>query len=229
MELMSVENENVSTSRFKKRWIIWGAFVTITLVLGFMLRDYVVPSTWNYKVTVQIDTPKGMVEGHSISQLSNRPKIIKGYNTGNPAKYRGQAVVVNLPTQKRVFALISPSIFYKAFPHEGGVTTRAGIKYHKRLKAGIQIESINLPMKFVYFEDDKDARSLKVISRDEFSTFLGEGVTLSNIIVEKTKKTPERTSIENKLPANIKSQEFWEWLSGLEYSDPRRLSISSFK
>ena len=63
-------------------------------------------------------------------------------------------------------------------------------------------------MKFVYFEDDKDARSLKVISRDEFSTFLGEGVTLSNIIVEKTKKTPERTSIENKLPANIKSQSF---------------------
>ena len=56
---------------------------TIVLVLvagtAFAMSDYIVPSTWRYKITVEVETPEGIKSGSAVREVrawKNAAKLV---------------------------------------------------------------------------------------------------------------------------------------------------------
>ena len=205
-------------------------FLLVCLCAVFLVSDFFISTKVSYKVTVIVETQDGNKVGVSTAQFINKPEIIKGYNTGNAAKSFINPIAINIDHDHQIYAIWDASLFYKAFPYEGGLTTRAGLKYHRNLKVGTQNQSPLFPIKLVYFEDKNDARSLKILSNEAVNQLVSidQTVKLKNIIVEKVSTFKQTKETEASLPKNFKSEEYLNWLKSLKYGDPRRILISDF-
>ncbi|MEK7802217.1 MAG: hypothetical protein AAB276_07170 [Pseudomonadota bacterium] len=74
--------------------VIFIAFLAAT-TLAFAMGDKVETYSWRYKMTVTVDTPEGEVSGSAVREMCNGPMSPLSQN-GNPAKVRGEAVVVDM-------------------------------------------------------------------------------------------------------------------------------------
>ncbi len=177
-------------------------------VAAYAMSDVYVSGVWRYKMTVTVETPEGEISGSAVREISNSAssiKIIDLPEAGNPAKERGEAVVVDLGHRGILFALISSASdyeLYEAFPYSnggGGETTVGGIKHFNALKLGMKAAlKKNIP-KMVTFTDMKDPKSVVLVRGgkfnpetqksefvDDFEKFFGAGVRLKSVTVEIT-------------------------------------------
>ena len=89
-------------------------------VLFLASCDYFIPSTWNYRITVEIDTPEGIKSGSAVRKVvaTLQPKVTPETKQVSHRVY-GEAVVIDLGKRGVVFALIgSHEEVYKAFPEK---------------------------------------------------------------------------------------------------------------
>ncbi|SNS98333.1 hypothetical protein SAMN06295912_12815 [Sphingomonas laterariae] len=186
--------------------VVAGAFV------GYALIFESASGAWNYKVTVTIETPEGDVSGYAVREISNSVSNIgpKLPGSGNPAEYKGEAVVVDLGERGLVFVLRDDregSRFLRLFP-EGSLFNVEGMKtYKKTLIPGrkatlnpeqfpgyqpiVTFKNLNDPtsvvvlMKWKRLDRMKDGRQIE-LTEDRFQEIFGEGVHLKSIEYEIT-------------------------------------------
>lgn len=176
---------------------------------------------WRYKMTVSVETPEGIKSGSAVREVSNSAssvKILDFPQATNPAKVRGEAVVVDLGERGKVFALLNgyklgeghaDNILYDVFPLPGkkpgvGGTTPKGINFYKNLKdARATLEPTQYPL-LVTFTDINDPKTVKPvlemelvdnkypirykIKEDHFEDLFGKGVRLKEITIEMTEE-----------------------------------------
>ena len=158
-------------------------FTALLLCLFFVVSCDVFASsmTINYKVTVEIETPEGVKSGYAVRQISNSVPLLRFPDVGNPAKIRGEAVVIDLGRRGKVFFALSDQSsqngLYLAFPVKGA-STKQGIEYYRSLKLGDRGEWKSYRSPFIYFQNPKTAHSAKQLSIGEFSEVFGSGVSL---------------------------------------------------
>jgi len=96
-----------------------------------------VPSTFNYRITVEIETPESVKSGSAVRQISVRrqPRLPDAgsisYNVS------GEAVVIDLGERGVLFSLISHGSYYDvfhAFPYEE--RGMDAVRYYRSLSAG---------------------------------------------------------------------------------------------
>ena len=195
----------------KKIFLIVGLLILCGSVAAQAMGDLYVSGTWRYKMTVVVETPEGIKTGSAVREISNSTssvKIIDFPQAGNPARVKGEAVVVDLGERGRLFALIgdqSDEEFYQAFPVPGSApATIEGIKYYNSLKIGSKatLDPTLYPgyPTLVTFTDTKDLKSIEKLMQwewidgkypiryrlkeDNFEKFFGEGVKLKEITLE---------------------------------------------
>ena len=194
---------------------------------AWAMMNYFIPLTFNYRITVDIETLEGVKSGSVVRQV----KAIRTL-TLNPdvsaIKFHvaGEAVVVDLGEYGVLFALIDSNSYKEMFSAfipstEDGVnkygifkTPADRMKYYRSLKAGTKVELKTNHPRMVKFTDINDPKSVRFVytkkeyangSRfeDNFGEVFGQGVRLQAINIEMT-DDPVRWSIQKRLP----------WLSG---------------
>ncbi len=79
-----------------------GVVVALVLVaaVAWAVKGCVFPYTWNYKITIEIETPEGVKTGTAVRQVINRDNSLLGMNLGDvpsrKANVKGEAVVIDL-------------------------------------------------------------------------------------------------------------------------------------
>ena len=189
-----------------KKTLILTVMLAALAVWGY-LSDVYVSGTWRYKVTVEISTPEGVKSGSTVNEVSNsaaraRSKVSLSQG-GNPADFRGEAVVVDLGERGKVFSLlVGPKHFYRAFNGMSGPTTAEGIQYFNKIPIGKEavLDPKYYPM-VVTFTDMSDPKSVTLVKGwkfnpqtqksdpvDRFEELFGEGVSIKEIRLVRTKE-----------------------------------------
>ena len=172
---------------------------------GYRREDF------RYRMTVEVETPQGLRSGSSVIEvkLSNPgrgPYVLP--QAGTTAKVRGEAVTVDLPGGKVLFALLSKPGFHDGavqFPFDGLKPKPyhgeyAPIRQAEELKGirGIgELPKEAFPM-LVTFDDLSDPATAREVDPDDLAASFGEGVKLRRITVEMTSESVT-TGIEKRL------------------------------
>ena len=177
-------------------------FSMLLCVLVLTSCDYFIPSTWNYRITVEIETPEGIKTGSAVRRIQ------AGYSWAfNPDvssvhySVSGEAVAIDLGTRGIVFALIdwdSYNEFFAAFPHDAR-TLKEQVQYYKGLPRGMKaaLERKYSQPKMVVFKDINNPKSVKLVyvntyyasgaeQENHFEEIFGKGVKLTSITIETT-------------------------------------------
>ncbi|MBM3616925.1 MAG: hypothetical protein FJX23_00075 [Alphaproteobacteria bacterium] len=141
--------------------------------VGFGYSD-----TYNYRLTVKVETPEGIKSGSAVRKVTSRDNtsqhnLIVGLSGGCSFRTKGEAVVVDLGTRGKVFAILGGSdpsneaarLVYHTFenPHgPGGQCLKPAIKYYSNLKAKADLP-VYLHPTFVTFADMNDPASAKYV------------------------------------------------------------------
>ena len=183
------------------------------LIAAVVIWKIVYPSgTWRYKITVNVETPEGLKSGSAVREVyvADGPAILPGA-TGN-AKFKGEAVVVDLGARGLLFAPLDREDYYivfEAFPipgmRGGGGLESVGIRYYRSLKNVNAVLPVNDYPNFVMFKNINDPltvtpvleysdydqnlsphRQKQSIKADHFEELFGQGVRLKSVTIEMT-------------------------------------------
>jgi hypothetical protein len=182
--------------------------MTIVLVLiagiAYAAKDYVLPTTWRYKITVEVETPEGLKTGSAVREVRAWKNVAKFLNPDvRPVTYEviGEAVVVDLEKRGVLFILMNVNAEQEtknSFSTEiRGDWER--VTYFSNIKFGEKTKLENNGPRMVTFEDLSIPASVKRVSDAEMTTVFGDGVILKNIAIEMT-GDPIMWSIEKWLP-----------------------------
>lgn len=155
---------------------------------------------WRYKITVEVDTPSGAVSGSAVHQVQvevsrNKPGAVIGQ--GYKLYLDGEAVVVDLPNGKRIFALLRQNDGFGG--RLGYVIPRLVIpekvERHERLRMVVS-ESKEFGKEFVVpesrypllvtFEEVNLLSTMKWIKPDTLQETFGPGYAINKIFFEFT-------------------------------------------
>lgn len=208
--------------------------------------------TYNYRMTVEVDTPQGMRSGSSVIEV----RTARGYGIPDRAlstRIRGEAAAVDLPGGRTLFALLSgegnygaehyaPNAYERVLAREiGPLGVKVGwddwlrelrrqrrpAVLPRRVLRVVNELWLTYPL-LVRFSDLRDAKSVEVVDPDYLAASLGSGIKLKRILIAIT-GAPVTIGIEKRLPNFGTGSGYLEWQQKLANDDPRRhLSRNAF-
>jgi len=163
---------------------------------------------YRYRLTVEVETPEGLKTGSSVIEVEQslmRPGSDPGAGVGVSRRVRGEAVAVDLPDGKTLYALLrsendvewASRVYVLLAPKPekdepfvdqlDNVLELEGVQVLPRMwRANVlQGERSAYPM-FVTFEDEADPRTVKLVDPDDLAASFGNGVRLKRITAELT-------------------------------------------
>jgi hypothetical protein len=218
------------------------------LLPGCAIADDKAPD-YRYRLTVEVDTPEGVKAGSSVIQVEQ--SLGGAASAGGLAggqiyyKVRGEAVAVDLPGGKTLFALLqsdndnewSARVMQMLAPNIEGEPWVESFDNMLLIKGAIEVPRMwpanaTLPKRsafpmLVTFGDIADPTSVALVDPDDLVASFGRGVRLKRISAELT-DDPVTTGIEKRLGwlPNFYNKQ----LSGDRYQDIRneRKGLSAF-
>ena len=168
--------------------------------------------SWNYKITVNIETPEGVKTGSAVRQVLNRDNTLFGKKIPEaPSRLsavKGEAVVIDLGERGVVFGLIEHGSYgelYAAFPTETPASLK-GVDYYNSLPMGAKAElpKENWP-KMAMFSDIDDPKSVKAVNKLDLSKTFGNGYSWKSITIQIVNEPVTWGIVDRYL-----SDEFWQ-------------------
>jgi hypothetical protein len=171
-----------------------------------------------YRLTVDVETPEGLVSGSSvIDVVKNGPVPLLGRLSTSGTNVDGEAVAIDLPNGKTIYALLFGGTSGQDFG--GEIVTNAiwkaeaspplprrysppewpeGFKVANRLRPTFILPPELYPL-IVYFDDDRDPRSVRRLDPENSDEVLGAGGRIRSIRISVT-DAPVTRVIERRLP-----------------------------
>jgi len=181
-----------------------------------------------YRMTVEIETPTGIRSGSSVREVrfSEGGDWFPFGESKAHADVVGEAVGVKLPSGQVVYALLAGQA--NDLNYASGLLGRT-LGINPKAKTGRYDiwpnptgEILDLPL-FAYFQDKSDPTTFKVISKEEFESNFGKGISLKSLFITRT--NDRITSEIYKDIPSFESGKFKAWFDGLEYNDPRQVVV----
>tara|TARA_R110000772_G_scaffold73353_11_gene160431 strand:+ start:328 stop:1089 length:762 start_codon:yes stop_codon:yes gene_type:complete len=192
-----------------KRYFIFAPLLFAAMLVSSCSKQLV---DYNYKITVEVETPEGLVSGHAVRRVQVREST--ELSIPSPGSLRtktiGEAVAVDLPNGETLFTLVSlsDSTTESAIVPEDWVAPE-GQKYSEavaRYLAARKDQSFqlardrwepgykdkkhpkhisNYPL-FVRFRDVDDPKTIEFVDPDDLTFSFGNGYDLKGITVQIT-------------------------------------------
>ena len=176
------------------------------------------PPDYRYRLKVEVHTPEGLKTGSSVIQVTQR-LVRPGSSPAGTAverRVKGEAVAVDLPGEKTLFALLrsddDTSWAYRVM--QTLAPDVEGESFEQQLDDMLELKGeITLPRMFprhgpidersaypmlVTFGDINDPRSVQQVDPDNLAASFGDGIVLKRITVQIT-SDPVTTGIEERL------------------------------
>ena len=162
--------------------------VLLASAAAFAMGDYIIPKTWNYKITIEVETPDGTKTGSAIRQNRVR-KELAGHLGQGVITYDniGEAVVVDLEDKGILFYLFerySNNIVENAFPTDVKGHWNKAI-YYSSLPSGKKAIQTGWAS-FVYLPDIDNPEGMNRLDSADFEKTLGERFKLKAVTIEIT-------------------------------------------
>lgn len=205
----------------------------LVLVLAMLLAGCDDSATVRYRVTVEIQTPQGLRSGSSVWSFKlSRPTLALA--SPYDAKFRGEAIAVDLPEGRTLFALISqqeyvPEAQFRDLapggPAEDRVAVLRAIAGHQGLTRQLRCPETwnggpgredeirtDCPT-LVTFTNPHDPMSVQEVDPGRLSNQFGQGFALRRITVEitddaVTRQISDRLDALNIVPNQSLDREF---------------------
>lgn len=191
-------------------WLIGAALVLAAA--GYLLWQMRYPTyTYRFRMTVEVDTPEGLKAGSSVYQVSaaDGPRTLPEASI-RWRKVRGEAVAVDLPEGRTLFALLktrnqsgddnlaylSMKTLDPAYRNDWTESARR-ITERQGIISPAEVVSADYPM-LVTFTDIADPTSVALVDPADLAATFGERVSLRRVVVELT-DDPATTGIEKRL------------------------------
>ena len=172
--------------------------IAITVIVPVVWYYMAFPAySWNQKMTVEVETPDGVVTGSSVTSVEWSRSFFGVIWLDAPewvSKMQGEAVVVALPDGKYIFALLSKSNNHEYTSDLATKTlydttkrTRSKEAFRRviKLKEPLTVPSNLYPL-FVTFTDVNDPTTVQQVDPDDLAATFGEGYSLKSITLEIT-------------------------------------------
>ena len=200
----------------------WHRFLLALAVLSFVSQSACSRSDeaadYRYRLTVEVDTPEGLRTGSSVIEVRQRlmRTSMSPAGTGVERRAKGEAVAVDLPGDRTLFALLRSdnNADWAVYVMQTLAPRIAGEDFVQQLDDMLALEGeIIVPRMFpplghleersaypmlVTFGDIADPASVELVDPDDLAATFGEGVSLRRITVELTDDSVT-TGIEERL------------------------------
>lgn len=220
--------------------IVSGAAIAVAMD---QITEDVKTYSWRYKMTVEVETPKGLKTGSAVREI----RAYKNNRELNPqfpvVEYEviGEAVVIDLEEKDILFALIdwdSYEDIFNAFPTEASSAIDR-LNYYKDLEIGQSASLKHDHPRIIKFDDIDDVTSIKLVYQnkdyanedvfiDNFEELFGPNVRLNQIKIEITNEEITR-NIESYLNFFQQPDKFISWRKSLRYGDPVAVDRNNFQ
>ncbi|MEZ5691978.1 MAG: hypothetical protein R3D71_10005 [Rickettsiales bacterium] len=190
--------------------------------------------SFNYRVTIAVDTPEGVKIGSAVRKVtaSDAPRI-SPHAIGS-VSVKGEAVVIDLGERGVLFALLRSEtsvdygyrIAFNNFVPNGALTGEV-IRRYSSLRGKKELAFDKLPM-LVRFRDINDPKTVELVDPNDLAASFGEGVKLKSASIEITDDAVT-TGVEKYLPSFGKETGYLEWFRSLPYGDSRKIGPYDFK
>lgn len=197
------------------------------------------PTTYRYKLTVEVETPEGLHTGSAVRQVSwAKGMQITPEATTSTMTHKGEAVAVDLPGGNTLFALMSPDGQETPMLAFGSARqTSRSDRSVKELLSPSSPEAVygrsGYP-RLVRFRNINDPRTVEKVNPEDLVTSFGAGYRLKRITAQIV-DDPVTKRIGNKLPwifayrSKLLSGDRYESLEGVEkYGLSATLGSGSF-
>jgi hypothetical protein len=157
--------------------------------------------TVRYKMTVEVETPDGLKSGSAVREVKRiRGGIVLPDGPKMQVRQHGEAVVVDLPGNQTLFALLSTNGDepLAAFGNDGLKAAQKTRRVAELQPIAGRIESQNGYPLLVTFRDITDPKTVVRVDPDDLAASFGAGVRLKRITVQVT-DAPVTTGIEKRL------------------------------
>ncbi len=179
------------------------------------------PARYRYRMTVEVDTPQGLRSGSSVREISSGLQTVPGRGSMPMTKFKGEAVAIDLPNGRTLFALLDESINMTSIFEPDDRTAELFVanvaKLARRDQRG---RTVVLPPdqypRLVTFGDINDPISVQAVDPANLAASFGAGMRLKRFTVEIT-DDPVTDGVEKRL----------RWLPGLHGSYLDGASIGS--
>lgn len=162
---------------------------------------------YRYRLTVEVDTPEGVKTGSSVIEVEQklvRPGSDPGAGLGFSFRVRGEAVAVDLPGGKTLYALLrsendlewASHVYTLLSPPIRGESASAQLNRILELEdeqtlprmwpANVLLDERSAYPMMVTFNNEADPTSVRLVDPDNLAAAFGEGVALKRITVELT-------------------------------------------
>ncbi len=173
--------------------IVTKVFFLTCVMLSLSGCNYIFPSTWNYRITVEIETPEGVKTGSAVRQVKAQLQLPLNPDIGDIVHtVYGEAVAIDLGKRGIVFALIDWDSYYevyKAFP-TNAKTSADKLKFYRNLRTGSKGALLKKRPKMVVYEDEKSPETSEIVylqqhnkTVDKFEEIFGKGVSLKSVTI----------------------------------------------
>lgn len=162
---------------------------------------------YHFRMTVEVETPQGLRTGSSVYEVSAWRPVIRDA-IDRAWSVRGEAVAVDLPGGKTLFALLKTNAMHNdmaglsmtaldpAFNNDI-IESATRIAARRGIRSPAEVPRSDYPM-LVTFRDPKDPKSVERVTSDDLSATFGVGVKLKRITV-RVANDAVTTGIEKRL------------------------------
>lgn len=186
--------------------------IAITVIVPVVWYYMAFPAySWNQKMTVEVETPDGVVTGSSVTSVEWSRSFFGVIWLDAPewvSKVQGEAVVVDLGDDRYLFALLGGSnndkymtrlvmnVFLDMF---GRSTVKGTYQRIQDLQEPLKVPQKLYPL-LITFTNIADPRTVTQVDPQDLTASFGEGHSLKNITLEFTDDPVTQGQMEKVLP-----------------------------
>lgn len=197
------------------------------------------PARYRFRMTVEVETPQGIRSGSSVLEVTSQLQNLPGQGITPLTMLTGEAVAVDLPGGRTLFALIGdlPSgddlegEVTKLF-EPGAIRPEEFVASVEKLGRSDQVGRVaQMPSEhypqFATFRDIGDPKSIEVVDPRNLGANFGPGVKLRGVAVTIT-HDDVTTGIKKRLGYGRAENGFADWYRSLPFNDDRRIGPENF-
>jgi hypothetical protein len=189
-----------------KRFIVSSTIPLVLIALAvYSIMSWWGPAyQWRQKLTVTVETPEGLKSGSAVTEVTVHHNRIFKDGAEWQTDLRGEAVVVDLGSNKFLFVLLGTADEPQSMERLaqeimfGQNTPRTGEEMYERIQAtqGVMLVPESLYPVFVTFENLNDPASVKPAFPAALDTTFGLGHKLRSVQIEVTEEVQTKLSVK---------------------------------